>query len=138
MALSLNKKALVIVAIVLGMVACKQPKKAEMYEASELAGLMREMVEYSKGVKAHIESNAVQPEIPEQFWKLGEAKATRDEQLETEFQHMVPAYLEALKGIQRGDSTKHFYVKSIQACKSCHSVYCGGPMSVIKTLDLQQ
>jgi hypothetical protein len=132
-------KLLIFSVIVFGVIACSQKDagsgaEADMYEASELAALMRDMVEFSKDAKAKLASGETIDSIPAHFWDLKTAEATRDEHLETPFQTMTEPYLKALEGIQRGDSQQYYYNASIQACKSCHGVYCGGPMSIINQL----
>ncbi len=132
-------KSFLIIALLFGMVACTSSPKstqAEMYEASELSQLMRDMVTFSKQAKENLANEASIESIPNQMWNLKKAKGTRNEHLEESYQAMSDPYLNALKGIQRGDSQAYYYRKSIDACKSCHGVYCGGPMDVINTLDL--
>lgn len=131
------KRSIVFTILCLGIIACskqKDDKKADMYEASEVSQMMREMVEFSKECKTALEKGEKAPEIPSQFWGLKEATATRGEHKEAAFQGMSEPYLNALKGIERGDSQQYYYRKSIDACKTCHSVYCGGPMSIINQL----
>ena len=120
------------------MFACNQPSKQEkvkMYEASEMSATMRVMVDFSKSAKQAMAEDKVIDSIPNVIWDMATAHGTRDEHLEADYQTLVKPYLEALKGIERGDSQSHYYYKSIDACKSCHSVYCGGPMAIINQLD---
>ena len=128
---------LVILAMVISCNEKQASNNAEMYEASELAATMRQMVEFSKYAKNSLENGGSIDSIPNSFWRLSEMQGTRDEQKESDFQNLVLPYLEALKGIERGDSDSqaYYYKQSIQACKSCHSVYCGGPMAIINQLD---
>lgn len=118
--------------------ACGQQsnKTAELYEASELSSLMRDMVEFSKASKATLNAGGTIDSVPQHLFNLKHAKATRDEHLEESFQSLTDPYLNALRGIERGDSQHYYYKKSINACKSCHQVYCGGPMSIINQLPL--
>ncbi len=141
MVLSLNKSKYLSIVLLLTVVvytACKQPQKeekAEMYEASELSATMRVMVDFSKAAKQSIAKGQSIDSIPSVIWDMATAHGTRDEHLESDFQSLTKPYLEALKGIERGDSQSYYYYKSIDACKSCHSVYCGGPMAIINQLD---
>ena len=131
------KHALLLV-ITFSIFACSQntSEKAEMYEYSELASLMREMVAFSEEAKAKLIKGDSITSIPASIWGLKEAKGTRDEHLESTFQSLTDPYLNALKGIERGDSQLYFYNQSIDACKSCHSSYCGGPLVVINKLPI--
>lgn len=130
-------KYLVFAILSISIIACSQnnkSEKADMYEASELAQLMRDMVVFSEGAKAKLAAGETIDSIPAQIWGLKEAHGTRDEHLEAAFQDLTNPYLEALKGIQRGDSQQYYYSQSIKACKSCHGVYCGGPLNKINQL----
>lgn len=130
-------KYIILAILSITIVACSQNnknEKADMYEASELAELMREMVVFSESAKAKLAAGEKIDSIPSHFWGLKEAKGTRDEHLEKAFQDLTYPYLEALKGIERGDSQQFYYTQSIQACKSCHGVYCGGPLNKINQL----
>ena len=132
-------KYIIILTLFSSIYACTQnssqsDEKAEMYEASELSSMMREMVEWSKESKALLALGDTIKSVPAKFYELGSQKATRGEHEEKAFQAMVPLYTEALRGIERGDSQQYYYEASIQACKSCHSTYCGGPMAIIEQL----
>ena len=130
-----------IIAIVLAtlVVACAQnnntsTEKADMYEASELSAMMREMVEFSKAAKQTLAKGDTIQEVPASFYDLAKQHGTRDEHLENSFQSLAPAYTDALRGIERKDSQQYYYDASIQACKNCHGVYCGGPLAIINQL----
>ncbi|MEY2924420.1 MAG: hypothetical protein RLZZ337_968 [Bacteroidota bacterium] len=130
-------KYIVFAVLSLLIVACSQnnkSEKAEMYEASELAQLMRDMVAFSENAKTKLAAGEKIDSIPAQIWDLKKVHGTRDEHLESAFQDLSNPYLEALKGIERGDSQQFYYTQSIEACKSCHGVYCGGPLLKINQL----
>ena len=131
-------KSTIIILIVAGIVACSKQNQsseaADMYHPSELSQMMRDMVSWSKETKSLLSKGEIIDDVPQIFYNLANQKATRDEHKEAAFQGMVPEYLEALKGIDRKDSQQYYYDASIQACKTCHSVYCGGPLSVIDQL----
>lgn len=132
------KSTIIILLIVAGIVACSKQNQsseaADMYHPSELSQMMRDMVSWSKETKRLLSKGEIIDDVPQSFYDLANQKATRDEHKEAAFQGMVPEYLEALKGIDRKDSQQYYYDASIQACKTCHSVYCGGPLSVIDQL----
>lgn len=131
-------KSTIIILIVAGIVACSKQNQsseaADMYHPSELSQMMRDIVSWSKETKSLLSKGEIIDDVPQSFYDLANQKATRDEHKEAAFQGMVPEYLEALKGIDRKDSQQYYYDASIQACKTCHSVYCGGPLSVIDQL----
>ncbi len=130
-------KYFVFAFIALSIFACSQTnssEKADMYEASELSAMMREMVVWSKSAKATLAAGDTIQEVPQSFYDLAKQTATRGEHDEAAFQAISPAYTDALKGIERRDSQQYFYDASIQACKSCHGIYCSGPLDVIQQL----
>jgi hypothetical protein len=130
------KKFLILVILSSSILACSQKdNKADMYEASPMSQLMRRMVVFSKRSKAKIEKGD-SLRVPKVLYELPERKGTRDEHKDSAFQQMARTYLNTLKGIERGDSQAYYYQESINACKNCHSTYCGGPMKVINKLDL--
>ena len=107
----------------------------EMYEASNLSEMMRDMVNFSKEAKDSLKSD-YKISVPSQFYDLASQEATRDEHKDELFQSMSKSYINALKGIERGDSQVYYYNQSIAACKSCHNSYCGGPLVVIDKLSI--
>lgn len=131
-------KLTIIIVIIAGIVACSKQNQsseaADMYHPSELSQMMRDLVSWSKETKRLLSKGEIIDDVPQSFYDLANQKATRDEHKEAAFQGMVPEYLEALKGIDRKDSQQYYYDASIQACKTCHSVYCGGPLSIIDQL----
>jgi hypothetical protein len=130
-------KYILLVLITTTIFACSQTnksEKADMYEASELSAMMREMVVWSKEAKATLAAGDTIESVPQSFYDLATQTATRGEHDEAAFKGMVPLYTDALKGIERRDSQQYYYDASIQACKSCHGVYCGGPLDVIGQL----
>ena len=134
----MNLKLITILLIISGIFSCTKQSQssdsAEMYEPSELSQIMRDMVTWSRETKLLLLKGEVIDDVPKQFYELASQKATRDEHKDAAFQGMVPEYLDALEGIDRKDSQQYYYDASIQACKTCHAVYCGGPLSVINQL----
>ena len=127
------------VAITIGILAlaCGQAgsnEQADMYEASELSAMMREMVAWSKEAKATLAAGDTIESVPQNFYDLAKQTATRGEHEEAAFQGMAPLYAQALRGIERQDSQQYYYDASIEACRTCHAVYCSGPLDVIKQL----
>ena len=129
----MDLKHMIITVLTLVIWACSN-QSADMYEASDLSLMMREMVDWSKEAKQKLDRGERIHEVPAHFFQLARQKSTRNEHEEEAFQAMVPSYLDALKGIERKDSQEFYYNASIQACKNCHHIYCGGPMSIIEQL----
>ena len=118
--------------------ACAQGnsnENAEMYEPSPLSLKMRDMERFSEEAKYNLlHKTAI--EVPKGLYDFPHQTATRDEHKEAKFQSLAVPYLNALRGIERGDSQLYYYQASIKACKSCHSQYCAGPLAAIKQLEL--
>jgi len=131
-------KLTIIIVIVAGIVACSRQNQsseaADMYHPSELSQMMRDMVSWSKETKRLLSKGEVIDDVPKQFYELATQKGTRNEHKDAAFQVMVTEYLNALLRIDHKDSQQYYYDASIQACKTCHAVYCGGPLSVINQL----
>jgi len=127
-------KYFIVIVLAITAMACGQGKKADMYEASELSAMMREMVIWSKTAKATLAAGDTITSVPQSFYDLAKQTATRGEHEEAAFKGMVPLYTSALRGIERRDSQQYYYDASVQACKTCHAVYCSGPLDVIKQL----
>lgn len=130
------KKLIIIVFAIVFILACSNTDqhKADMYEASPLAAMMRKMVDFSEKAKINLAQNQ-KIKVPKELYSMPYLQATRNESEESVFQEMAKDYIAALEGIEREDSQAYYYSASIKACKNCHSVYCGGPMAVINTLD---
>ncbi len=128
-------KYLIVFLIAVSAFACSQ--NADMYDPSELSILMRDMENFSKEAKTKLENGETIDSIPASFWDLKHKEATRDEHKEDVFQSLTNPYLSALKGIERGDSQLYYYNASIDACRSCHNSYCGGPLVVINQLNIE-
>ena len=134
-------KKFLVLSLILSLVwACGQQnaqEEAEMYDPSPLSQMMRTMEQFSEGAKlAIIRGESI--EVPQEIYGFPSLEATRGEHKEDLFQGMTGPYLNALKGIERGDSQAYYYQASIQACKNCHSYYCAGPLAAIKQLELEE
>ena len=130
------KKVYIILALSALIYACGQNNDADMYEASEMAELMREMVDFSKETRQKLMDGDSAITVPAAFYEMKAMQATRDEQKDQEFQAMADVYLQTLKGLESGQATAEYYQASIKACQTCHSTYCGGPLEIINQLPL--
>lgn len=130
------KKFIILTLLAIMALACgKSSNKADMYEASPLASMMRDMVDFSKDARGKLQKGE-EIEVPPNFYELKSQEGTRDEHKDETFQQMAEIYLSALKGIEQKDSQLYYYNQSIKACQNCHSTYCGGPLVVIDQLPL--
>jgi hypothetical protein len=128
------KKLVILITLSAFIFGCAQQSDSEMYEASEMASLMRDFVEFSKDAKKRIAAGD-QLEVPQAFYSLKSKQATRNEQDDQEFQQMADLFLVQLKALDGADSTAaQAYHSTIDACVTCHSTYCGGPLEIINKL----
>lgn len=124
---------------IIAIFSCNNPQKnanaPDMYEVSPMSELMREMVIWSKDAKQKLQ-DSLPIVVPEKFFELAKKEGTRDEHLDQNFQDLAKVYLAQLQKIKGGKNQAYFYNESINACKSCHNNFCGGPLVVIDQLGL--
>jgi len=120
----------------------KEPNKPEvkeeliMYEASEMAVLMRGIYEFNKASKVSIEEKKELFEYPDEFFKMNTAKLTNPNDRDAEFDSLTTVFLENQKAAfsPNTDSLVVNYNNSIKACIECHRTRCTGPLPKIKKL----
>ncbi|CAE7369959.1 unnamed protein product, partial [Symbiodinium sp. CCMP2456] len=112
-----------------------QDKELEMYEASELASLMRQMYEGNLDLKKQIAEGKVPESFPEEWKKIHTAEATNPEELNETFDALAKQYIANMESIAEAKSTaeaKIAYNAMVGTCASCHQIYCTGPLAKIK------
>jgi hypothetical protein len=157
MALSLKNKVSIVsifTAIIL-LSNCGQNKEEEKSEStsdtascaipsinpngdSELSLLMRDMVKNSETLRIQVQNGKLEGTFPEAFFKIYTAKPTDSDTKKESFKVYADNYLSSLKKLY--DSPKEElnenYNSLINACASCHSEHCPGPMRKINKLKL--
>jgi len=132
-----------LVVLILLVCSCGKTKKEIkivqepiMYEASEMALLMRSMYEFNKTTKMNIVNKDSLMEFPEEFLTIHTAILTDPDERTKEFDSLSSQYLEAQKATfsSKSDSTKYYFNKSINLCIACHETRCVGPIPKIKKL----
>lgn len=114
-----------------------KPEKPKMYEASELAVVMREM-------KADLDKERLNLEAGEDF---NEALIAKYEAIKTTaptskkdtvgpYHGFADAFIEQLKGINNSENKLNHFNMAVQTCVNCHMQYCQGPIPAIKKLSL--
>lgn len=114
-----------------------QEKELDMYEASELASLMRQMYEGNLDLKKQIAEGKVPESFPEEWKKIHTAEATNPEELNETFDALAKQYIANMEAISKAESTaaaKIAYNAMIGTCASCHQIYCTGPLAKIKKM----
>ena len=112
----------------------------EMYEASELAALMRSMYERNLEIGKQIEAGNIPESFPDDFYTIHSAEATPGMLHDTVFfKNMAAQYLVNMKKITEAESkqeAKIAYNDMIMTCAGCHQVYCQGPLPTIRKMKL--
>jgi hypothetical protein len=105
---------------------------------SELALLMRKMLSSSKSLKEMIERGEVPKEFPEEFKKIHTAKPTDSETKKASFDGYANSYMNNLEALYHSpkEDLKQNYNAVINACVSCHSEHCPGPLKAINKLKI--
>ncbi|MCK5638257.1 MAG: hypothetical protein KAH67_06060 [Flavobacteriaceae bacterium] len=138
------QKSLWIFFIFLGLLSCKntdeKPKVAnadlQMYEASEMTILMRQMYEVNKVVKNQIINKDSLLDFPDEFKKIHTAVLTDPSERDDEFDILATSFIDLQKETLsiNSDSIIYNYNKSINTCIKCHETRCTGPIPKIKKL----
>lgn len=117
-----------------------EPSEPEMYEASELAALMRQMYEDNLKLGEEINAGNIPESFPEDFKTIHTAVATPGMKTDTAyFNLMAEQYLRNLEKITQANSrreAKIAYNEMVLTCASCHQKYCQGPLPKIRRMKL--
>jgi cytochrome c556 len=119
----------------------KQGKKLEMYETSELAGLMRKMYEDNLDIGKEIAKGNLPKSFPEDFKTIHTAKATNPEELDATFDALAKEYIKNMEAITAAENQMEAtkaYNSMIGTCASCHQIYCQGPLAKINKMRIKE
>lgn len=103
---------------------------------SELAVLMREMMSSAGNLKEMIRQGNLPDKFPDEFLKIHTAKPTDSDTKKASFEGFADNYisnLHALYASPKEELTQN-YNAVINACASCHSQHCPGPLKAINKL----
>lgn len=118
----------------------EKAEEKEMYEASELAALMREMYEQNLAIGEEINAGNLPESFPEDFKTIHTAIATPGMKHDTAyFNLMAEQYLRNMEKITEAETkqeAKIAYNEMVLTCASCHQVYCQGPLPKIRRMKL--
>jgi cytochrome c556 len=106
---------------------------------SELAVLMREMMGSASNLREMIKQGNLPDKFPEAFLKIHTAQPTDSDTKKESFDAFASNYisnLQALYSSPKEDLTKN-YNAVINACASCHSQHCPGPLKAINKLKIE-
>ena len=107
-----------------------------MYEASEMALLMRGMYELNKATRVQIIKNDSLFPVPEEFLSIHTAVLTDPSERDKEFDSIAEQFINAQKATfsNKSDSTIYHFNKSVNLCIACHETRCTGPIPKIRKL----
>jgi len=115
-------------------------EEPEMYEASELAVLMRDMYEGNLELKEQIIAGELPGSFPEEFYKIHTAEATEPEKINNTYKALADEYLKNMERIAKAQNTqeaKIAYNDMVMTCASCHQIYCQGPLPKIRRMKIK-
>ena len=114
----------------------KVEEEMKMYQASEMALLMRQMYEFNKLTKLQIINNDSLSSYPEEFVNIHSAVMTDSDKRNAEFDSLAVQFINFQKATftTKSDSTAYYFNKSINSCITCHQTRCTGPIPKIKKL----
>lgn len=105
---------------------------------SELALLMRAMMKNSDSLRMQVMQGKLPEKFPEMFLSIHTAKPTDSETKKASFNAYADNYISMLQKLYQSDSKNlnENYNAVIEACASCHSEHCPGPLKAINKLKL--
>ncbi|HEX8515203.1 MAG TPA: hypothetical protein VF868_03315 [Bacteroidia bacterium] len=106
---------------------------------SELAMLMREMMSSASTLKEMIKQGTLPKEFPEEFLKIHTAQPTDSETKKASFEGFADNYISNLQALYNSpkEDLKRNYNAVVNACASCHSQHCPGPLKAINKLKIE-
>ncbi len=142
----MRKSSILLLVLVLFSCKEKQQKKAvitrnipaqyEMYQTSEMASLMREMVEEHTILKEKIQKEKDIGTFNKAYLKLHTATMTDPRDRDVSFEAFSKSFIQMQKKIFEVpiSKRKEVYNNVINLCVGCHQDHCGGPIPRIKKL----
>ena len=107
-----------------------------MVEQSEMAKLMNEMYAFNQSIKQQIADGELKAGFPNNFNQIHTAILTDPSDRDSIFESFSFSFLEDQKSIFDAppEELKQRYNNAVNACISCHSQKCTGPIPKIKKL----
>lgn len=102
---------------------------------SELAKLMKQMMEFIKTEKANIEAGKAPAMYPKSFSKVHTAKVTPGKALSAEHTKYADDFITALSFYYKAETLeerKSKFNNVVYTCITCHKEECPGPISSIR------
>lgn len=111
----------------------------DMYQASDLVVVMRQMYDENIVLKESIAKGIVPKEVPAKYHEIRTATATNPDELNDLYYAMADVYLENYKVLTLADSATAVekYNIVVSSCIGCHQNYCLGPIPKIEKLYIE-
>lgn len=112
------------------------PDSFDMHKTSEMAELMRTMLEKNKQVKANIIAGNDIGAFSKEYVTIHSAILTDPSDRNASFETFSKMYIKNMKNVFAVDKAaqKNAYNTAIQSCIACHKTTCAGPIPRIKKL----
>ncbi len=102
---------------------------------SQLAVLMRTMMDDLKTARVAVETNQSSPQMWTRHRNIRCSWPTKPQDRNPQFDAMAVAYLAAIKALEaQPQDRKAAYNTAVQACLACHAQACPGPVEIIEPL----
>lgn len=137
--------SLLLALLLLVFSACQDNKQVEsgkdsiLYEASELALVMRSMDEEFKSFKATLSEGNLPSDTMKNHHLMHTARPTNSLEIGEPFYRMAEAFSSQVKKMEEAETTGQYitaFNSSVDMCVTCHSQYCLGPIARIKKLKI--
>lgn len=109
--------------------------KATQYpnDASELAGLMREMYDDMEKLKSSTQKQKKTKDFREKFKKMHSATPTTEDMKKETYNPMATGFMAIMDNYYEDPSIENYNVL-VNSCITCHQSHCSGPIVRIKKL----
>ncbi len=117
-------------------ITCNVPSKFQMYKASEMAALMRAMVQEHRNIKKLIQKHKPIGDFNQNYLKLHTAQLTDYRDRDASFESFSKSFIVMHKQLYKTEPSKQkqVYNSIINLCISCHQTHCPGSIPKIKPL----
>lgn len=113
----------------------KSSGEAEMYEASELALLMRSMAAEQDSFKSALLRGDSILTFPSSYIHLLDAQASEGMHIGDEYKAFAHSFIDEMDSLRVDTlNTIKRHNRIVEACIACHEMHCGGPIDRIENL----
>ncbi|MCW4467856.1 hypothetical protein OGH69_02675 [Flavobacterium sp. MFBS3-15] len=113
----------------------KKDKEFQMYEMSEMAGLMERMYAENMELKNRIANGDTIGRFPQHFLKIHASAMTDESDNDAFFKEQAQVFIKAQEMIYKDPvNAKSHFNNAVSACVACHEQKCEGPIPRIKKL----